>query len=74
MLRVPASWFPERLEHENVTDWFDVVKSRFNIELQYLHPQLDELPPSGPAWVRDRGSPISPGKRARSRCATGRSR
>jgi hypothetical protein len=62
-LRVPSHWLPERLEHENVEDWFNVVKSTFNIELQYLHPQLDELPPTkDEPWIAIVTAPISPGK------------
>jgi hypothetical protein len=62
-LRVPAGWLPERLEHENVEDWFSSVESTFSIEFRYLHPELDELPPErDEPWVAIVEAPISPGK------------
>jgi hypothetical protein len=61
-LRVPSHWLPERLEHENVEDWFSAVKSTFNIELLYLHPELDELPPErDEPWVAIVTAPITEG-------------
>ncbi len=62
-LRVPAGWLPERLEHENVEDWFSSVKSRFGMELRYLHPEHDDLPPArDEPWVAIVEAPITPGK------------
>jgi hypothetical protein len=62
-LRVPAGWLPERLEHQHVDDWFDSVKSRFGLELRYLHPEHDDLPPApGEPWIAIVTAPITPGK------------
>ncbi len=62
-LRVPAGWLPERLEHENVEDWFSSVKSRFGMELRYLHPEHDKLPPAlDEPWIAIVEAPITPGK------------
>jgi hypothetical protein len=62
-LRVPPRWLPERLEHQNVEDWFSDVKSTFNIELRYLHPAHDEFAPTrGEPWVAIVEAPITPGK------------
>ena len=62
-LRVPSQWLPERLEHEDVEDWFSSVKSRFDLELRYLHPEHDELPPKrDEPWVAIVAAPITPGK------------
>jgi hypothetical protein len=62
-LRVPSHWLPERLEHEDVEDWFGTVKTRFGLELRYLHPEHDELPPErDEPWVAIVAAPITPGK------------
>jgi hypothetical protein len=61
-LRVPAGWLPDRLEHEDVENWFATVKSRFGIGLKYLHPKLDELPPGrDEPWVAIVAAPTIPG-------------
>jgi hypothetical protein len=61
-LRVPSHWLPERLEHEHVEDWFSSVKSRFALELRYLHPELDELPPTrDEPWIAIVTAPIAEG-------------
>jgi hypothetical protein len=61
-LRVPSHWLPERLEHQNVEDWFSAVKSTFNIELRYLHPEHDELPPvQDEPWIAIVAAPITEG-------------
>lgn len=61
-LRVPSHWLPERLEHEHVEDWFASVKSRFDLELRYLHPEHDELPPErDEPWVAIVTAPITEG-------------
>jgi hypothetical protein len=61
-LRVPAGWLPQRLEHENVEDWFGAVKTRFGLELRYLN-QLDVLPPArDEPWIAIVKAPVTPGK------------
>jgi hypothetical protein len=62
-LRVSSHWLPERLEHENVEDWFRTVEKRFGIGLKYLHPEHHELPPAqDEPWVAIVAAPITPGK------------
>ena len=43
LLRQPADSLPQRLEHEDVWVWFGEVERRFDVELEYLHPD-DGLP------------------------------
>jgi hypothetical protein len=62
-LRVPAGWLPERLEHQPVEAWFATVKNNFGIELRYLHPELDELPPArDEPWIAIVKAPVTAGK------------
>jgi hypothetical protein len=61
-LRVPPHWLPERLEHQDSDEWFDTVKTRYGITINYLHPKLDELPPAqDELWIAIIEAPITPG-------------
>lgn len=59
LLRLPADWLPQRLEHEDVTAWFGEVERRFHVELEYVHPD-NGLPSEAETWLAILPSSQSP--------------